>query len=127
MLIFNITLVVLFFILKAVSDKILFHFDKSIFVRLPHKYHDFWDVKDSWDNKWMNGDVDQGERFPGSSTIFVMFTDMWHLTKFLQYVIIALILILNAVPIIHPVVDFWIYLGGGLAVFELFWSKILSN
>ena len=42
----------------------------------------FWDPKISWRNKWKNGDPAQGERFPGSSTIFVFLTDAWHLAKF---------------------------------------------
>ena len=33
----------------------------------------------SWRNKWRNGDPSQGEKFPGSSTVFVCFTDGWHL------------------------------------------------
>lgn len=117
----------MFFILKAVSDKILFHFDKSIFAKMPQKYWDFWDVRDSWDNKWLNGDPDQGEKFIGSSTIFVMFTDMWHLTKFIQYNIIALLIVLNADPIFHPILDYAMFLFGGLGIFEICWNKILSK
>ena len=33
----------------------------------------------SWRNKWKNGDPSHGEKFPGSSTVFVCFTDGWHL------------------------------------------------
>ena len=35
----------------------------------------------SWYNKWKNGDPKQGEAFLGSSTIFVCFTDGWHLAN----------------------------------------------
>ena len=40
---------------------------------------DFWYKSISSKNKWKNGDKSQGEKFWGSSTIFVMFTDGWHL------------------------------------------------
>ena len=40
-------------------------------------YRQFHDI-DSWRNKWKNGDPKQGEKFPFSSTIFVLFTDRWH-------------------------------------------------
>lgn len=39
----------------------------------------FW-IKDiSWKNKWKDGDPKKGEKFLGSSTIFVQLTDAWHL------------------------------------------------
>lgn len=42
----------------------------------------FWS-QSSWRRKWKNGDPKQGEKFFGSSTVFVMFTDAWHLFTFL--------------------------------------------
>lgn len=36
----------------------------------------------SWHNKWKNGDPAQGEAFLGSSTVFVVFTDLYHQTSF---------------------------------------------
>lgn len=42
----------------------------------------FWS-QSSWRNKYKNGDPKQGERFWGSTTVFVMFTDAWHLFTFL--------------------------------------------
>jgi hypothetical protein len=123
----NITLLVLFYILKAVADKISFHFYDSIFYKLPKKCHDYWNPAESWDNKWLDNDKDNGERFYGSSTVFVMFTDAYHLIKFIQYVIISLLIVLNAKPIFHPVIDFPIYLFGGLIIFELFFSKVFKK
>ena len=35
----------------------------------------WWSMNESWRNKWKNGDPKQGEAFPGSSTVFVLFTD----------------------------------------------------
>lgn len=40
-----------------------------------------WDPDETWRNKWKNGDPDQGERFPLSSTTLVMFTDPNHAAK----------------------------------------------
>jgi len=39
----------------------------------------FLDIQTSWQNKYKNWPEDKGERFPGSKTIFVMFTDGNHL------------------------------------------------
>jgi hypothetical protein len=41
-------------------------------------------VNNSWRNKWKNGYPADGERFWGSSTIFVWLTDGWHLFDFLR-------------------------------------------
>ena len=43
---------------KAIQDKIQFHFDKSVFSKLGS----WWNTKDSWKNKWKNGDRKQGEK-----------------------------------------------------------------
>ena len=44
----------------------------------------FWLKEFSWVNKYKNNDPKQGAKFLGSTTIFVMFTDAWHLFGFLQ-------------------------------------------
>jgi hypothetical protein len=44
----------------------------------------YWIKDKSWGNKWKNGDKKQGEKFLGSSTIFVLFTDAWHLFGLLE-------------------------------------------
>lgn len=62
-------------IAKAIQDKLQFHFHKSVFKNLG----DYWNPETSWKRKWKNGDPKQGERFLGSSTIFVSLTDAWHL------------------------------------------------
>lgn len=46
------------------------------------KGNPFWDNKISWTNKWKDGKPENGEKFFGSSTVFVMFTDGFHLTRF---------------------------------------------
>lgn len=55
---------------KGTADYLQFHYTK---------YNKFWNPDLSWKNKWKNGDRLQGEKFFGSSTIFVCFTDCWHL------------------------------------------------
>lgn len=40
---------------------------------------DFWNSpEETWQNKWLNGDPNQGERFLGSSTLFSATTDGYH-------------------------------------------------
>jgi hypothetical protein len=44
----------------------------------------FWDAKTSWQNKWKNGDIKQGEKFFGSSTVFVRTQDGYHFARGLR-------------------------------------------
>jgi len=41
-----------------------------------------WDLYVSTNNKYKNGDPLQGERFFGSTSVFVIFTDGWHQISF---------------------------------------------
>jgi len=123
-----ILIVLLYFTLKAVKDTISFHFMESIFSKLPIKYFKFIDPSISWKNKWKNGDVNQGERFIRSSTIFVMFTDLWHLCDFLQSLILCVIAIFAIFKY-----GIFIYLGAiglfiiGSLLFELLYSIIFKK
>lgn len=63
---------------KSIMDKISFHYSTSIFPKLT-KAENFWNPQFSWRNKYKNGDPKQGEKFLGSSTIFVSLLDGWHL------------------------------------------------
>lgn len=49
-------------------------------------------MKDTWKNKWKNGDVKQGERFLGSSTFLVWLTDFFHFIKALFIFYIAFVI-----------------------------------
>ena len=52
------------------------------FKRVYPKANDsFWDPKYASNNKYKNGDPEQGEKFLGSTTIFSGFTDGYHLVK----------------------------------------------
>ena len=66
---------------NAVMDKVQFHFDKSMFRTFANQQ--FWDPGVSWRNKWKNGNKEDGEKFWGSSTVFVFTTDAWHLFKWI--------------------------------------------
>jgi disulfide bond formation protein DsbB len=78
-------------ITKGIQDKLLFHFDTSVFQRLGN----WWNPKESWKNKWKDGDKSKGERFFLSSTWLVSLTDAWHffglIRNFSIFLIIALI------------------------------------
>ncbi|MBC8315548.1 MAG: hypothetical protein H8E51_08590 [Bacteroidetes bacterium] len=75
---------------KSIMDTLQFHFSASIFKNKGH----WWNPKDSWKNKYKNRDPNQGEAFPGSTTIFVFVTDAWHFFQFifLQSLFISIIM-----------------------------------
>ena len=73
-----IILVILSSVSKAIQDKLQFHYSSSVFPKLT-KSENFWNPQFSWRNKYKNNDPKQGEKFYGSTTIFVSLTDGWHL------------------------------------------------
>lgn len=81
----KIVLSILFYALaglcKGVKDTLQFHYSASKF---KNRNRRFWDPEVSWRNKYKNGDKKQGPRFPGSTTLFVGFTDGWHLFQLFQ-------------------------------------------
>lgn len=64
---------------RGLNQTIAFHPDR-FFARYPDANRRYWDNSISWQNKWRNGDPQQGEAFPGSSTVFVWTTDALHLS-----------------------------------------------
>lgn len=82
MILIGLILIAISAIAEAIMDTLQFHYDNSIFKRF--KNQRFWYPGFSWMNKWKEGDPNKGERFLGSSTIFVAFTDAWHLFKFIH-------------------------------------------
>lgn len=46
----------------------------------------YWNPSVSWHNKWKNGDIKQGERFPLSSTALVFTTDGYHQMRMIRNV-----------------------------------------
>ena len=53
---------------------------------------DFWNESVAWKNKWKNGDYKQGERFLGSSTVFVFLTSGWHLIQEVMLILLFVLL-----------------------------------
>jgi hypothetical protein len=76
MILIVITLILLSGISKGIQDQLMFHWGKGWTSKLNPL---FWNPAVSWKNKYKNGDPEQGEKFWGSTTIFVGFTDAWHL------------------------------------------------
>ncbi len=108
-------------ILNAITDVLDFHYSKSIFTKC--KNSQWINPALSWKNKWKNGDPNQGEKFLGSSTIFVFVTDLWHLCKFLMMLLIVFAIVFYSVLFswwIDLIILFAIY----FLIFELFFSKI---
>ena len=67
-------------ICNAIMDKINFHWDDSIFKG--SRFEQWANPAVSYRNKWKNHSNSLGgERFPGSSTIFVWTTDLWHFAQ----------------------------------------------
>lgn len=63
---------------NAVMDTYAHHYDNSVF-----KYtKSLFFAKDSWRNKYKNGNKEDGEKFLFSTTILCFLTDVWHLSKF---------------------------------------------
>lgn len=91
--------------LNAVMDVLNFHYSISVFKNWNST---FWDTKESSTNKYKNGNPEDGERFIGSTTVFVFLTDGWHLAQSL-----FLFSIIGAVVLYQPwfgvALDFLLY------------------
>ena len=110
-------------IFKAVMDKLLFHYSKSIFSNLNQQY---WNPKLSCNNKWKNGNEHEGERFFGSSTFFVLFTDAWHL--FQHFNIFCLITaIVTYTGLVNIFIDFALYYFLYTVSFEITFKHLLKH
>ena len=85
-----------------------------------------WTNPLSWQNKWKNGDYLQGEKFWGSSTIFVWTTDLWHFAKLFMLIILCSSII-TYTPFINVWVDALILFLTFTGTFQLFYGKILMK
>lgn len=66
--------------LEGLGDKLVHNYSDVKRVH-PNMNDQFCDPNISWRNKWKNGDPTQGEKYLGSSTVFVPFEDLWHGAK----------------------------------------------
>lgn len=55
----------------------------------PTASQNYWWPSKSYQNKWKGGKRENGERFLGSSTVFVAVSDGWHLSRFAEHLFIA--------------------------------------
>jgi hypothetical protein len=113
---------------ESVMDTLQFHYDVSIFKKLINQR--YWNPLISWMNKWKNGDPKQGERFLGSSTIFVGLTDAWHTFKLLHNLTIFLGLFFIAISqatilwMIFYYIIARIIFGLSFSLFFWLWTKL---
>lgn len=119
---------------NAIMDKINFHWDESIF---KGSKLEWWaNPEVSYKNKWKNNSNNlDGEKFPGSSTIFVWVTDLWHFAQSFMVTFFVLGTLFYGDGIINVFETRWfnmvcdlIILKGAFSLsFELFWSVILKK
>ena len=119
---------------NAIMDKINFHWDDSIFKGSKLEWWANPDV--SYKNKWKNNSNSLGgEKFPGSSTVFVWVTDLWHFAQSFMITFFVLgtlfygdgIVTIFGSNWINMVCDLIILKGAFSLSFELFWSVILEK
>lgn len=94
---------------KAISDA-------SIHGKL--SWGDYWNESTAWKYKWKNGDPKQGERFIGSSTIFVFVTSGFHLAQFVYLNALFLFAIYHSVYY-SKLASFVIFSIGFRVLFEI--------
>lgn len=88
---------------KAIGDTLLYRYDQSIFAKLYNQH--YFNPVISWQNKYDMTVLPDNpwyyfklytpkykERFPYSTTVFVGFTDAWHLTNWIRNRCIDIIL-----------------------------------
>jgi hypothetical protein len=78
---------------EAVMETLQFHFSISVFA---DKNPLFWNPKESWRNKYKDGDPNKGPKFFLSTSSLVFLTDGFHLAQFIQLSAIRTSLVLLA-------------------------------
>lgn len=93
----------------------------------------YWYKSASWVRKYKNNDPKQGPKFFGSTTIFVNFTDAWHLFQSINYFLIvaAIVLYSPITPIkikaLSILVDFLIIKIAHQSVFHVLFTWVLAR
>lgn len=115
---------------NAAMDVVSFRYAKSVFVAQGNDT--YFDPTKSWVNKWQLDAAGQPipgkERFPGSSTVFVKFTDFWHLAKsgMICLMMLAVIAYRRAgAPPLHYFADFILCYMAFTGVFSLCFDFLL--
>ena len=101
-------------IADGTKDKILFHYGKSIFSKLPADKQTCFNPQISWKLKYK--DVEAGDyrpRFPLSKSALVFVTDFWHLLKQIWE-----ILIFGAISLAAWLRPKWYWIIGSYAIYK---------
>ena len=124
-------LIILAAFFNSLMDVLQFRYSRSVFPQ-EGVQQEFFDPDLSWRNKWKNGNPEEGEAYPGSSTVFVLFTDAWHLFQFLMFSCFNLIILVLA----HRIwkLKWYLYILLFVSInflfgltFELFFARILIS
>lgn len=112
---------------NSIMDIIIHKWNISIFSKIKNeKLLQFINPKLSWTNKWKNNDYKQGEKFIGSSTVFVMFTDLWHLCQFLMIISFIISTIFYISIMDNSILNIIIHYLAFTLSFNLFYYKIFK-
>lgn len=122
--IISIVLMIFAGICNSVMDVLKTRYNTSLFAKWKHQ--NWLKPSLSWRNKWKDGDSKKGEKFPGSSTVFVWITDFWHLAKMLMLVSIAFSIVFYS-PIVKWWIDWFILYCAFTIPFEIFYSRIWTK
>lgn len=125
----SIILIIISSIARAISNKVLFHYHTSIF-----RNNDWFNPDKSWSNKWktkgnefvFDSKGKYKERFFGSSTIFVIFTDAWHLFESVsKYTLIGSIIVWAYFSLVW----WWLIILIGIMIitFHIFFTYIFDK
>jgi len=107
---------------NACMDVLKVRWVRSIFYNV--KNQQWFNPSLSWKNKWKNGNPRNGEKFLGSSTVFVFLTDFWHFSKFLMLLCISFSIVLYQ-PIFYWFIDWMIFYSIFTTTFQIFFIKVL--
>jgi hypothetical protein len=110
---------------EAIMDKLIFHYDNSIFKSFNNQK--YWDPELSWVNKYKKDLVT--ERFMFSTTILVFLTDAWHFLKFVRtlFMFVGLVIIgANSLSIFHIIIFTIIARIVFGVIFEYFFKHVFN-
>ena len=111
---------------KAVMDVLRFYYGSSVFKSF--KNANWWNPEISWKNKYKNCDQLQGERFPGSTTVFVFTTDGWHFFQFifLRFFFASIIFYSLSDPILTFITFDWLRILIEYIVLSIYFGLVFS-
>lgn len=112
----------------GVSQTLYAHYT-SFENKFPNANDQYWNPYISWTNKYLNNDPAQGEKFLGSTTVFVFSTDAYHLFRTvnkLNLVTLGALEFSEKRPFLNYAFDFLIYSAVYSAGFTLTYQLIFN-